>query len=359
MRHTIRIVEWLIGLCLILSVVFAQAGGQGYRQTSLVSDLRGLARRTDAHLVNPWGVAQNPLSGFVWVADNGSGVATVYLPNGRPAPTSRAPLVVTIPPPTGSAGPATPTGIVFNPTGGFVVGSGAASGPSRFLFATEDGTVSGWNPAVQPTQAVLVIDHSAMGAVYKGLTLASVGSATFLYVANFCGGAIEVYDASFSPVALAGSFTDPGIPAGFAPFDIRNLGGTLYVTYAKQATGLCHDDEAGPGNGFVDAFDPDGTLRQRVASQGSLNSPWGLALAPPEFGRFANTLLVGNFGDGRINAFAAGGFLGQLEDHHGAPITIDGLWTLDFGNDRDSSRLFFAAGIDGESHGLLGTLQPQ
>jgi uncharacterized protein (TIGR03118 family) len=357
MRYLARIAGILVAVIGIVSGVVAQVGHRTYKQTNLVSDLPGLAKRIDANLVNPWGVAQNPRTGLVWVADNGMGVATVYSPNGRPAPTPSHPLVVTIPPPGGSLGPAAPTGLVFNPTEDFVVASGGASGPGLFLFVTEDGTISGWNFTVDPTHAILEVDNSGFGAVYKGATLASSGGSTFLYVANFCGGTIEVYDGTFSPVTLAGSFTDAGIPAGFAPFNIRNLDGTLYVTYAKQKAGPCKDDDAGPGNGFVNAFTPDGILRQRIASQGSLNSPWGLALAPRTFGRFANALLVGNFGDGRINAFTAGDFLGQLEDRHGAPIDIEGLWSLVFAD--ESNRLLFTAGIQDEAHGLFGRVTTQ
>jgi uncharacterized protein (TIGR03118 family) len=357
MSHLARIAGILVGVVGVVSGVVAEVGHRAYKQTNLVSDLPGLAKQTDANLVNPWGVAQNPESGLVWVADNGTGVATVYAPNGRPAPTPPHPLVVTIPPPGGSPGPAAPTGLVFNPTTEFVIASDGASGPSRFLFVTEDGTISGWNPAVDRTHAILKIDHSGFGAVYKGATLAETDGGSFLYVANFCGGTIEVYDGTFTPVALLGSFVDPSIPAGFAPFNIRNLDGTLYVTYAKQKPGPCKDDESGLGNGFVNAFNPDGTLRERVASQGALNSPWGLALAPSTFGRFANTLLVGNFGDGHISAFTAGSFLGQLEHQHGGPIEIEGLWSLVFAD--PSNRLFFAAGIHDESDGLFGQIQPQ
>jgi len=357
MRHLARYAGILITLIGLVSGVVAQVGHRAYKQTNLVSDLPKLAKRVDPNLVNPWGVAQNPETGLVWVADNGMGVATVYSPNGRPAPTPSHPLVVTIPPPAGGAGPAAPTGLVFNPTEDFVVASGAASGPSVFLFVTEDGTISGWNPTVDAMHAILKVDHSGFGAVYKGATLASTGGSTFLYVANFCGGTIEVYDGTFTPVALAGSFADPAIPAGFAPFDIRNLDGTLYVTYAKRKAGPCKDDDAGPGNGFVNAFELDGTLRQRAASQGPLNSPWGLALAPRTFGRFANALLVGNFGDGRINAFTAGDFLGQLEHKDGTPIDIEGVWTLTF--DDESDGLLFTAGIQDENHGLLGRITPQ
>jgi uncharacterized protein (TIGR03118 family) len=359
MRRTAFLARIGVGVGLSLLPIVATAGDEGYKETDLVSDIAHLAKRTDPNLVNPWGVAQNPQNKAVWVADNGMGVATVYGPNGRPVPDPHHPLVVTIPPPTGSAGPAAPTGLVFNPTQDFVVSKGAASGPSLFLFVTEDGTISGWNPTVDSTHAILKVDHSTMGAVYKGATLAETNTGPFLYVANFCGGTIEVYDGTFTPVTLApGSFTDPSLPAGFGPFNIRNLNGVLYVTYAKQKAGPCHDDDAGPGNGFVNVFGFDGTFLERVASKGTLNSPWGLALAPPTFGLFANTLLVGNFGDGRINAFTAGSLLGQLEDEHGTVIVIDGLWSLVFAAD-PSNRLFFSAGINDESHGLFGRIQPE
>src|SRR5262249_43026370 len=188
MRHLARTAGILVGAIGIVSGVVAQVGHRTYMQTNLVSDVPGLARRTDPNLVNPWGVAQNPETGLVWVADNGMGVATVYAPNGQPAPTPSRPLVVTIPPPGGGSGLAAPTGLVFNPTTEFVIPAGGGSGPSRFLVVTEDGTISGWNPAVDPTHAILKVDRSTFGAVYKGATLAETGGHTFLYVANFCGG---------------------------------------------------------------------------------------------------------------------------------------------------------------------------
>ena len=234
MSRTAFLARVVVGAGLSLLAVVATAEDEGYKQTNLVSDIAHLAKRTDPNLVNPWGVAQNPQNKLVWVADNGMGVATVYAPDGRPAP-EHHPLVVTIPPPAGGAGPAAPTGLVFNPTQDFVVSQGAASGPSRFLFVTEDGTISGWNATVDPTHAILKVDHSTMGAVYKGATLAETNTGPVLYVANFCGGTIEVYDGTFTPVTLApGSFTDPSLPAGFAPFNIRALNGVLYVTYAMQ-----------------------------------------------------------------------------------------------------------------------------
>src|SRR5215831_440910 len=202
MRSRVFLAPVVVGAGLSLLGVVATADNDGYKQTNLISDIAHLAKHTDPNLVNPWGVAQNPQNGLVWVADNGMGVATVYKPDGRPAPDPHHPLVVTIPPPAGGAGPATPTGLVFNPTQDFVVSKGAAAGPSLFLFVTEDGTISGWNPNVDMTHAILKIDHSPMGAVYKGATLAETSNGPLLYVANFCGGTIEIYDGTFTPVNL-------------------------------------------------------------------------------------------------------------------------------------------------------------
>lgn len=323
-----------------------------YVQTNLVSDLPGLAVHTDSNLVNLWGIASSATSPF-WIADNHTGVSTLYNSSGTPQG-----LVVTVPPPPGGATSA-PTGVVFNGSSDFLV-SGPGT-PARFIFATEDGTISGWNSG---TNAVLKVDNSAGGAVYKGLAIGNNGTSNLLYAANFNSSAINVFDPVYSPTTLAGSFTDPGLPAGFAPFNIQNISGTLYVTYAKRdATG--HDDVAGPGNGFIDRFDPNGNLIGRLVSNGALNSPWGLALAPAGFGTFANDLLVGNFGDGRINAFdpVTGAFHGQLTDSSANPITIEGLWGLRFGNGGnggDPNTLYFTAGISGpdsiEDHGLFGSI---
>jgi uncharacterized protein (TIGR03118 family) len=332
-----------------------------FLKTNLVSDTPGLAQVTDPNLVNPWGLALNPTPGFFWVADNGTGVSTVYDGNGQPVPTG-SPLIVTIPPPNGSpAGTiAAPTGIVFNSGSGFVVGKNGVFGPAQFLFATEDGTISGWNSTVDPTHAILAVDKSTT-SVYKGLALGTNVTGTFLYASNFRTGKIDVFDQNFAPATLSGSFLDPNIPAGFAPFNIKNLGGQLFVTYAKQDA-VMHDDVAGVGNGFVDVYDTNGNLLQRLASGGLLNSPWGETLAPASFGAFSNDLLVGNFGDGHINAFnpTTGAFLGQLHDNTGNTVTIDGLWAITFGNGAgmaDANTLYFAAGIDHEEHGLFGKLQ--
>jgi len=274
--------------------------------------------------------------------------------------------VVTIPPPAGSTAPSTPTGQVFNEfnvtsPSDFTVASGR---PSLFIFATEDGTVSGWNPFVPAflsTTAIRKVDNSATGAVYKGLAIGSNASGNFLYAANFHDGTIDVFDKNFALASLAGSFSDPDIPDGFAPFNIQNLDGQLYVTYAKQDADK-RDDVAGKGNGFVTVFDTEGNFIRRIASRHKLNSPWGLALAPGDFGRFSQNLLVGNFGNGRINAFdlSTDTFRGQLRDSHGKRITIDGLWALTFGNGQTAGPtnvLFFTAGIEEEQHGLFGSLK--
>jgi uncharacterized protein (TIGR03118 family) len=341
---------------------------RAYQQTNLVSDIPGLALHTDPNLRNSWGTSTGP--GLpIWVSDNATGVATLYDGQGNPQPgPGNQQLVVSIPAPP-SAGPGAvgaPDGTVFNPTpDGFAVSQNGVSAPARFLFATEDGTIAGWNPAVDPTHAVIAVDRSTVtdqagdhGAVYKGLALVSTPAGKFLYATNFRFGTIEVFDSSFH---LVNSFTDPTVPAGFAPFGIHNIGGNLYVTFAKQNTAK-FDDDAGPGHGFVDVFAPDGNLLQRLASRGRLDSPWGVTLAPATFGAFGGDILVGNFGDGRINAFnpTTGQFLGQLRTH-GGPITISGLWGLRFpagSLNVTPNALYFTAGLNHEADGLLGDIVP-
>jgi uncharacterized protein (TIGR03118 family) len=275
--------------------------------------------------------------------------------------------VVIIPPPKGSPAGTTsaPTGNVFNGTSDFVVHKNGLSGPSLFIFDTEDGTIAGWNPNVDLTHAVLAVDRSSTGAIYKGLALGSNASGNFLFATNFHAGVVEVFNAQFK---LVGSFTDQALfhtcplpNQCYAPFGIQNIGGLLYVTFALQDAAK-HDDVAGPGHGFVDVFDTNGHLIKRLASHGPLNSPWGLALAPANFGPFSNALLVGNFGNGHINAFnpQTNAFLGQLRDGGGRPIVIDGLWGLSFGNGGlagPTNVLFFSAGIADESHGLFGSIK--
>jgi len=348
----------------------ALAHGEGfYQQTNLVSDIAGAARLTDPELVNSWGQSHSPTGPWV-VSDNGTGVATMYQGNGKAVPP-----VITIPPPAGSSAgtTATPTGNVFNNTNDFVVSQNGKSSPSQFIFATEDGTISGWDPAVNPTHAILEVDRSMVkqdavqGAVYKGLAIGQNGSHNFIYATNFRFGTVEMFNAQFQ---LVSSFTDPQLSKDcprpgqcFAPFGIQNINGKLYVTFALQDPAK-HDDVAALGNGFVDIFDTNGQMIRRLISQGPLNSPWGLALAPNNFGQFSNDLLVGNFGDGAINVFnlQTGAFLGRLIDQSGKPIAIDGLWGLAFGNGGQAgarNTLFFAAGINHEADGLFGSIQPE
>jgi uncharacterized protein (TIGR03118 family) len=333
------------------------AGGQprnAYHQTNLVSDLPGLAQLTDPDLVNPWGLAAGPATP-AWVADNGTDKATIYPGFVNGSPIQKAGLVVNIP---GGA----PTGQVFNPTPGFVVRSGAASGPALFLFDSEAGLVTGWNPGVPPpppsTQAQ--VGASVPDAIYKGLAIATTPAGTFLYGADFHHGRIDVFDSGFNRVHLSGSFRDRGLPRGFAPFNIQELGGLLYVAYAKQDA-AAEDEVAGPGLGFVDVYSTSGHLLRRLLRRGHLNAPWGLVLAPAGFGRFSGDLLVGNFGDGRINAYdpTTGAFRGHLRHEDGSPIEIEGLWALRFGNGvtGNPTTLLFTAGIDDEAHGLFGAIE--
>jgi uncharacterized protein (TIGR03118 family) len=327
---------------------------QVYVRTNLVSDIAGVARFTDPNLVNAWGLGFGPTSPF-WIADNNAGVSTLYNGKGQAFPVG-SPLVVTIPSPTAPTG-GTPTGLVFNNTTDFVVADGSKSGASVFIFSSEDGTILGWSPAVSVTSAIIA-KPAGGGAVYKGLAIANTSKGNFIYATNFNSGFVEMYDKNFH---LVKTFTDSNVDPGFAPFGIQNIGGDLFVTFALQ-NDMKHDDVAGPGNGFVDIFDTNGMLIRRFASKGTLNSPWGLALAPQQFGKFGNHILVGDFGDGRINAFDLGGsFAGQLIDPEGNPLTINGLWALEFGNGAPNNgarnKLFFTAGIADESHGLFGFIK--
>lgn len=325
-----------------------------YQRRNLTSNSTTLhAEQIDPNVVNAWGLAFNPYA-FAWVANNGSGVATLFDGNGKPQS-----LVVTIPGANGQ--PGNPTGAVFYGGMGFVVKQGSASGPSRFLFASEDGGIAGWSPQADRTHAIRVIDNSATGTVYKGIAISGDGNGNLLYATDFHNGKIDVYDTSFKPVTLPGHpFEDMNLPAGYGPFGIQAIGGNLFVTYARQDQAR-HDDVKGAGFGFVDVFSPDGRLLRRFASHGALNAPWGVALAPDGFGRFANRLLVGNFGDGAINAYdlATGKWLGQLEGSDQKPIHVDGLWGLGFGNGVDQQKvdtLYFSAGPNDEANGLYGRI---
>jgi uncharacterized protein (TIGR03118 family) len=324
-----------------------------FQQRNLVSDIAGVARITDRNLVNPWGLAAGPRTPL-WVADNGTDASTLYSGAVRGSVPATAPLVVRIP---GGA----PTGVVFNPTNGFVVHAGRASAPAAFIFDSEAGRITAWSPNVPPaTQAKSEV--TTPNAVYKGLAIASTSNGTRLYAADFHGAKIDVFDQGFARVSLPGAFTDGALPAGYAPFNVQLLGRRLVVTYAKQDA-KAHDEVDGAGLGFVDAFDTSGHLLKRLVSRGRLNAPWGLALAPRGFGSFGGDLLVGNFGDGAIDAYDSqtGAFKGQLKNADGNPIQIDGLWALRFGNGTFGTPggLIFTAGIAHEAHGLLGEIVAQ
>jgi uncharacterized protein (TIGR03118 family) len=331
-----------------------------FLQTNLVSDSISIPAVTiDPNLINPWGLTHSATSPF-WVSDNGTGVTTIYTGAGTPVTVTGGHEVITIATPPGQTSPASPTGDVFNIAGtGFNVSSGGVTGSSVFIFATEDGTISGWNPNVNSGSSILAVDNSqgGTGAVYKGLAIGQTEDGTFLYAANFRNGTVDVFDQNFQQV---NSFTDPKVPAGFAPFNVQVLDGHLFVTFALQ-NDTKHDDVAGPGNGFVDEFDLEGHMLHRVASGGVLDSPWGLAIAPPGFGEFANDLLVGNFGDGTINVFNPKNdhFLGKLLGADGTPITIGDLWALVPGTGNagtDPNKIYFTAGVQNEAQGLFGSL---
>ena len=353
---------------LVVASLAAPAAGSGlrgpsqfYAQHNILSDIPGLADHTDANVVNAWGLDSGPTSPW-WIADNGTGKSTLYN-----VAADAIPATFTVPGAGGAQG--NPTGLIFNGGSGFVVDNGAGSSAAPFIFSSEDGTISAFrgNPIVTVVPNPNALAH---GAIYKGLAIDSRTEGQHLYATDFHNGKVDVFDTSFNLVTLSGNFTDPNLPAGFAPFGIQTIGDTLYVTYALQDADA-EDDVAGPGNGFVDAYDLNGNLIQRVVSAGELNSPWGLALAPEGFGRFSGDLLVGNFGDGRIHAFdpttltSDGEFeaVGLLHSAAGKPIQIEGLWALQFGHGTTAvgangltTTLFFTAGPSDEDHGLFGSI---
>jgi uncharacterized protein (TIGR03118 family) len=383
----------LIALVALISVSFvgyiAADFSGGYLETDLVvnKSVNGVPTLTDAngtvhvakffdpHLLNPWGVGESATSPF-WISDNGAGVSTLYNTAGMPQT-----LTVSIPEPgqpLGSGG--APTGVVFNVAGGAIGGfkiSGVTSGglpttqPAAFLFSTEDGTILGWNPGVNPvgfdpakagTYAIIAA-HPA-GAIYKGLAIATdSGGTTRLYAPNFHAGTVDVFDTSFNLVNTAGGFMDTGLPRGYAPFNVVLLAGKLFVTYAVQDEDA-EDDVAGMSHGIVNTFDLAGHFLQRFAQHGQLNSPWGVAMAPAGFGALGGTVWIGNFGNGQINAYDAttGEFINKVRNPHGQAIVIDGLWTLKVGNGGNgglSNTIYFTAGPNGEKDGLFGSLAPE
>ncbi len=382
-----------VGLFGFSSVFITQAKTGGYTETDLVvnqkvgtvptlTDSRGIthiAKFFDPNLVNPWGIGESSTSPF-WISDNGASVSTLYNSSGAPLP-----LIVSIPgpgDPLGASG--TPTGVVFNIAGaqgafkisGVTSANSPVTAAATFLFATEDGTILGWNPTVNPAgfdptkagkYAIIAVNNSP-AAVYKGLAIATdTGGTTRLYATNFRAGTVDVFNTSFQPLHSIPAFFDPDLPRGYAPFNIvpisMNGMTRLFVTYAVQDADK-HDDVAGESHGIVDTFQLDGSMPQRFAQHGQLNSPWGVALAPSGFGRLGGTLWVGNFGNGHIDAYdpASGKFIDKVRDPHGQAIVIDGLWSIKFGNGGaggSANTLYFTAGVNGEKDGLFGSLDPE
>jgi uncharacterized protein (TIGR03118 family) len=327
-----------------VSFTAAFARADTYSLTNLQSDIPGLAAHVDPNLVNPWGMAVPSPTGPIWVSDNGTGVSTLYNQDG----TAR-PLIVTIPTSARNKDGGNPTGVVFNGTGVFKVTLNGNSQPALFIFVSEDGSISGWNPTLDGTHAIIAVDNGtnlgSKRAIYKGATLGIANGHNFLYVTNFHTGRVETYDENFHQVN-PGGFADGTLPAGYAPFGIRNFNGEIFVTYALQdAKG--EDDVAGPGNGFVNVFDTSGNFLRRLVSNGNLNAPWGLALVEGE-------LWVGNFGDGTINNYdpTSGAFIETISKADGTPLQVDGLWDLL----PLSAGVYFTAGIADEAHGLFGLI---
>ena len=350
----------IIGLCPSLAL------GQHYTQTNLVANT-GAAPVTDSNLRNAWGLVHGAATPW-WVSNNASGTSTLY--NVSTTPTTVPPLVVTIPNAPSGMPPGKPTAVMFNGSATDFLLDKTTTPPRQaiFIWATEDGTISGWNPGVKATAAVIKVDNSQKpkkdhGAVYKGATIAEIHGQKYILAANFRSGEIDVFDTNFMQVDLPKhAFRDQKLPKGFAPFNIQGIGPNVYVTYAKQDEDA-EDDVPGPGLGFVDVFTPEGELLQRLDHGNFLNAPWGVTLAPAFFGEFSHAVIVGNFGDGTIAAFnpVSGEFLGNMLTPAGAKLSIEGLWGLAFGNGGASgpgNTLFFTAGPNDETDGLFGSLTP-
>ena len=398
MTHKNRFIG-VLGSALIITAMAGYACAAGYTQTNLVTnggDPTVTAPVTDTHLVNPWGISFFPGASPFWVSDNNAGVTTLYDGTGSPFPAPATPLIVEIPSPTDPVEtPAlddndhgTPTGQVANFTLSPIFATTPAffidgTGPALFIFATEDGTIEAWNLnlpdpdptlGVLPEDAVIERDNSAAGAVYKGLALATraVGAdpkVPFLYATNFRTGGIDVFDGTFSPTTVPGTFKDPNVQHGYAPFGIQNINNHLWVTYALQDAAQ-HDPVNKPAHGFVSVFDTDGNLVSHFAQHGHLSSPWGVGLAPASFGQFHDDILIGNFGDGKINAYdpVSGHWLGTLSDASGKPIINPGLWSVTFSGSAgataagaDPDTLYITAGLVGPTHenaGLFAKISP-
>ena len=330
-----------IGLLSLAVAMFTAASARAdtYSWTNFQSDIAGVAQHTDPNVVNPWGLAAGS-TGTIWVSDNGTGVSTLYNQDG-----TAVPMVVEIPTAARNTDGANPTGQVFNDTGFFPVTLNGASASALFIFVSEDGSISGWNPTLDSTRAIKAVDNGNREAIYKGVTLGVANGSNFLYVTNFHAGRVETYDENFHPVNLNG-FIDPSLPAGYGPFGIRNFNSEIFVTYAKQDPDK-EDDVACPGCGLIDVFDTSGNLLRRLTQRGNLNAPWGLAEVEGE-------LWVGNFGDGKINVYdpTTGAFIETLMRADGTPLQFDGLWDLLPLGDGT----YFTAGIADEEHGLFGLI---
>lgn len=371
MDSTFRQGRCLAALALSLFLLPVATKAQHYKQTNLVSDIMGMAPTFDPNLKNPWGLTRSSGSPF-WVGNNNSGTSTLYDGHGNPQnffteANGQAGNFVTIPPPGFAPGTqSAPTGVVFNgsATDFLVAGPGTHA---IFMFATEDGTISAWNPGVNVLNALLKVDNSQNGgpngAVYKGMTSGEIDGNKFLYVTNFRSAKVEVYDTNFKRMRLGDdAFEDDSIPRGFAPFNVQSIGGTLFVTYAKQDAAR-HDPVGCDGCGFVELFTPDGKHIGHLQHGDWFNAPWGVVWTTRDFGEFSNAILVGNFRSGWIAAFNGftHKFLGFLRNADNSLVTIDGVWSLTFGNDGTAgpaNTLFFTAGINNETDGLFGTLTP-
>lgn len=334
--------------CTPTGTSFGGAGGGNYVANALVSDSTATqALHHDTHLVNAWGLAFNP-QGYAWVANAGTGTSTLY--DGTGVPQS---LVVTL-------DQGSPAGIVFNGTTDFSITEAGISGAAPFIFATLQGQISAWAPTVDGTHAFTIVDNSTSGAVYTGLAIDTGAGGDMIYAADFTKGQVDVFSGAFAPVTTAGGFVDPTLPAGYAPFGIQQIGGKIYVAYA-QPDPVTHE-KVGAGLGLVDVFDKQGNLLTHlIPAGGALDAPWGMAMAPASFGKFSNMLLVGNFGDGKINVYdpTSGAMMGTVSNNDGSAIVVPQLWALQFGNNLNSepgNTLFYTAGPGNELHGLYGRI---
>jgi uncharacterized protein (TIGR03118 family) len=356
----VRVVH-LLSAVVTLSFLPSLAYAQHYDRTDLVSNTATAPVVGDQNVRNAWGLVHSATSPW-WISNNATGTSTLV--NASTSPVTVPSTVVTIPAAPSQGGGGTPTGVVFNGSAtDFLLAPGRQA---LFIWVTEDGTVSGWNPAVDATNAIIMADNSQRprpnhGAVYKGATIGEIDGQRYLFAANFRSGRIDVFDSTFTQIRMSGdAFNDERIPRGFAPFNIQGIGNNLYVTYAKQDD-TQHDEVAGAGLGFVDVFNTRGGLVARLQRGDFLNAPWGITLAPAYFGEFSHAVLIGNFGDGAISAFNAvtGEFIGSMRNEDGSKLKIDGLWGLAFGNGGSSgagNALFFTAGPNDEGDGVFGML---